>query len=529
MIVTALGSLDNTIVSTALPTISRKLNSSSQSEYSWTASIYLLTCTAVIPVTGKLTDIIGMKPMLYSGIALFVLSSGLAGSASSMKHLIAFRALQGMGRGMMRVSVQIILSNIIALQKRGLVNSIVGLTHTVSTAIGPLVGGAIVEHISWSWCFWINLPLSAITFLVVFFFLRVNQPTHSSFKEKFRTFDYLGLFLIVGGSVCILLGFSFASSRTWKSPATISLLVVGWLLLIVFGFWEIKAERIGLSPMVPPRLFKLITPSVILIGNATHSIVYYNASFYLAPYFQYVKLNSPQKAGLHMLAYAFGSALASFGCGLLLFKIRRYRLIIWCSWVMLLIGNALCIDLNVKSSQAKQVIYLLVFSLGNGGLFSTPLTALQACMTLKQTNTSTSSFSFVRDLSGTMAISLGGTIIHTEAVKRLSNVEGGERFIDLAEIGSLKDANIGDELKLSVQRAYAKAISTTFVFTSALAAVGFLSSLLIKKYTLDVKNAKEGEEKETSKSDEEGESKNDISSASSEKNPLPDNCCKSRL
>lgn len=148
---TFLGSLDSTIVSTALPTISRDLNSTSQSAYSWVGVIYLLTCTAVVPVTGKCTDIIGMKPMLYSGIALFVLSSGMCGAASSMKQLIAFRGMQGLGRGMMRVSTQIIISNIITLQNRGLANSLTGLVHSLSNALGPLIGGAIAEHTSWSW------------------------------------------------------------------------------------------------------------------------------------------------------------------------------------------------------------------------------------------------------------------------------------------------------------------------------------------------------------------------------------------
>ncbi|EOQ98743.1 hypothetical protein J056_002853 [Wallemia ichthyophaga EXF-994] len=287
LLVTFLGSLDSTIVSVSLNTISKDLNSSSQSAYSWVGTIYLLTCTVVGPVTGKMTDIMGMKPMLYSGIALFVLSSGLCGASN-----------------------------------RGLVNSLVGLVHSLSNAIGPLIGGAIAEHTSWSWCFWINLPTSAIAFTMLFFFLNVSQPPHASFKEKFNSFDYLGLILI-------------------------------------------------------------------------------------------------------------------------------------------------------------------------------------ACMTLKQTNTSTSSFTFVRDLAGTMGISLGGVIMHTEAVKRLSKIDGGQRFADMSEIASLKEADISENLRMSVQQAYSKAISTNYIFTSCVIAVGFLASLSIKKYTLDVKNIKEGEE------EEDGEEKGD--------------------
>ncbi|TIB07299.1 hypothetical protein E3P92_03919 [Wallemia ichthyophaga] len=503
LLVTFLGSLDSTIVSVSLNTISKDLNSSSQSAYSWVGTIYLLTCTVVGPVTGKMTDIMGMKPMLYSGIALFVLSSGLCGASVSMKQLIAFRGLQGLGRGMMRVSTQIIISNIITLQNRGLVNSLVGLVHSLSNAIGPLIGGAIAEHTSWSWCFWINLPTSAIAFTMLFFFLNVSQPPHASFKEKFNSFDYLGLILIVGGAVCVLLGFSLASSLSWQHAATISLLIIGWLLLITFGIWEIKAEKKGVSVMVPPRLFKSITPTAILIGCAAHSLAFYISGFYLPLYFQYAKMSTPTFAGLHVIPFAFGSSFASILYGYLLAKFKRYRPIIWFCWIFFLVGNALVINLDAKSSLAKQIVYLLVMAVGNGGLFSTPLTALQACMTLKQTNTSTSSFTFVRDLAGTMGISLGGVIMHTEAVKRLSKIDGGQRFADMSEIASLKEADISENLRMSVQQAYSKAISTNYIFTSCVIAVGFLASLSIKKYTLDVKNIKEGEE------EEDGEEKGD--------------------
>ena len=127
------------------------MQSSSQSAYSAVGIVYLLTCTVIVPVTGKFTDIFGMKPMLYSGISLFVLSSGLCGAAESMTQLIAFRGIQGLGGGMMRVSTQIIISNIITLQDRGLINSVIGLVHSLSNALGPLIGGAIVENIPWSW------------------------------------------------------------------------------------------------------------------------------------------------------------------------------------------------------------------------------------------------------------------------------------------------------------------------------------------------------------------------------------------
>lgn len=254
--------------------------------------------------------------------------------------------------------------------------------------------------------------------------------------------------------------------------------------------------------MVPPRLFKSIMPTAILIGCAAHSLAFYITGFYLPLYFQYAKLSTPTVAGLHVLPFAFGSSFFSTFYGYLLSKFKRYRPIIWFCWIIFLVGNALIINLDAKSSMAKQVVYLLVMAIGNGGLFSTPLTALQACMTLKQTNTSTSSFTFVRDLAGTMGISLGGTIMHTEAVKRLSKVEGGERFVDFSEIASLKDADVSANLRISVQQAYSKAIATTFIFTSCVIAMGFLASLFIKKYTLDVKNIKEGEEKDSGEENE---------------------------
>ncbi|KAJ7911077.1 major facilitator superfamily domain-containing protein [Mycena leptocephala] len=257
MLTAFLAALDQTIVATALPTIVAQLGGGN--DYSWVGSAYLIAAASMSPAYGKLSDIFGRKQVLYPSILIFLVGSALCGAAKSMTWLILARALQGIGGGGIQQLVQIVIGDIVALEERGTYGSFIGAMWGIAGVLGPLVGGALTDHVSWRWAFWINLPTGGLAGLMLFFFLNLNPHHGKTLWEHAREFDFVGLFLFVGGVVCLLLGFS-QSQNGWDKPATIALLVIGCVALVLGVLFENWTDR---SPIIPPRLFKTRTTGLI--------------------------------------------------------------------------------------------------------------------------------------------------------------------------------------------------------------------------------------------------------------------------
>ncbi|KAJ7209100.1 major facilitator superfamily domain-containing protein [Mycena rebaudengoi] len=235
MMTAFLAALDQTIVATSLPTIVAQLGGGSN--YSWVASAYLIASASLCPVYGKLSDILGRKLVLYPSIVIFLVGSALCGAAKSMTWLILARALQGIGGGGIQQLVQIVIGDIVSLEDRGTYGAFIGAMWGIAGVVGPLVGGALTDHVSWRWTFWINLPTGGVAGLLLFFFLNLNPHHGKPFMDHLREFDFVGLFLIVGGVLMLLLGFNQSESG-WDKPTTIALLAVGCSTLILGGIYE---------------------------------------------------------------------------------------------------------------------------------------------------------------------------------------------------------------------------------------------------------------------------------------------------
>ena len=284
-------SLDNLVVTTALPVIKHDLGASLQG-LEWTVNAYTLTFAVLLLTGAALGDRFGRKRMFLAGLALFTFGSAAAALAPSIGWLIAARATQGVGGAIVMPLTLTILSGAVAPSRRGLALGIWGGVGGLAIAIGPVVGGAIVEGISWQWIFWLNVPIGLA--LLPIAWLRLKES-----KGAQRALDLPGLGLVSAGLFGIVYGLVRGNAHGWTSLGVAGPIAAGVALVTAFIFWELRTKE----PMVPMRFFRKRAFSAANVTSLLMSFGMFGAIFLLAQYFQVVQGYSPLQAGLRTLPW----------------------------------------------------------------------------------------------------------------------------------------------------------------------------------------------------------------------------------
>ena len=404
-------SLDSTITSTAMPKIIASLGGLEY--YVWPFTVYLMTLIISAMVSGKLSDFYGSKKLLIGAIILFVFGSVLCGFSQNMIELIIFRALQGIGAGIIATVPLKIIAQMVAPRQRGKYMGIFSAAGGISTVIGPTLGGLITDSLGWQWIFFVNVPIGIIALSLLVPYLSEFGAT---IKEK--VMDYLGIITFTSALTSFLLSLTFIEYNTIISPVILdSLIVFSVIMLFGFIFAEIKAKE----PILPLSLFK---NSIFSISSGSMMIVgavMMVGSVYIPLFLQLVQGMSPLNSGTFLTPLMFGMIVASILSGQIITKTGAYKKLAIISFAIGILGMFLLSTLNTDTTILELVIYESIAGIGAGIGIPIFTVAAQNAVTKKDLGVVTSSTMYFRFLGGVIGLAVLGAVVNMTLKLNLEN------------------------------------------------------------------------------------------------------------
>lgn len=470
VLVLLLASLDQTIVSTALPTIVSEIGG--LAHLSWIVTAYLLATTVVVPLYGKLGDIYGRRIVLQGAVIIFLIGSALCGMAQNLPELIAFRIVQGLGGGGLIVTAFAVVGDIVPPRERGRYQGFFGGVFGLSTVIGPLLGGFIVDHLSWRWIFYINLPLGLFALAVINATFRPHRAPVSV------SIDYAGAALLALALSSIILIASLGSTLVAEAP--VSLMAISLLgVLSIAGL--VYVETVVADPLLPLSLFRnrafvLATAIGFIVGMAL-----FGSITLLPVYFQVVKGLDPTSAGLHLTPMMLGVFITSIISGQIISRIGRYKIFPVIGTALMTLALILLARVGLETSAAVASTYMLLLGAGLGMVMQILVMAVQNAVAYEQLGVATSGTTLFRSIGGTIGAALFGGIFAYVLEARIHAALPGvsEAVRDPNAIAAL-----AEPLRSAYLAVFVDALHPVFVTAAMIALVSFFLALAIKEVPL---------------------------------------------
>ena len=493
-----LAALDQTVVSTAMPRIIADLGGFDR--YTWVTTAYIVASTVSVPIVGRLTDIYGRKIFFIIGITVFLVGSALAGISGSMTQLIIFRAVQGLGGGVIMANSFVAIADLFPPEERGKFQGFLGVVFGLSSVIGPTLGGFITDNFSWNWIFLINVPVGLpVLLLIALLFPKITPEVEN------RKLDYAGMATLTLSVIPLLLALSWGGVQyAWASPQVIGFIAFGLAMGVAFVVIESRSD----SPIMPLEIYRNQMVAVALFATFLTGFGMFGAIIFVPLFFQGVLGASATSSGSFLTPMMLGIVFGATISGQLLSRTGgHYRVQAIIGTGLMLAGAILISTMNKDTSFARAVGYIVVIGLGLGTTFPTFTLAVQNSVPFRLMGVATSALQFYRSMGGILGLAVLGSVMTSRFASRFGEAtpESVAAALPPGQLDAIKDnpqalvdpsavdrlragldqagpdgSRMAETLLESLKSALAGAISDVFIFGAAVIGLSLIASFFLR-------------------------------------------------
>jgi EmrB/QacA subfamily drug resistance transporter len=491
-----LAALDQTVVGTAMPKVVAQLGGTN---ITWVYTSYLLASTVGVPIYGKLSDIYGRRIFFMGGMVIFLIGSALSGTSQNMTQLIIYRGIQGLGAGALMPIAQAIIGDIFPPSERGKWQGIFIAVFGLATILGPLLGGAITDHWTWRWVFYVNMPVGAVALVAA----GLTIPGRFNYRQ--HKIDFLGSIALVLWSVPLLLAVSFGGNQlAWDSWQIIALFAFAAAMLAAFIVIELRAAE----PIISPRLFKSSIFSISSVTTFLLSAGMFGAIAFLPYFVQDVLGETATNSGVVLTPMMLGFMFSSIVGGQLLSRTGRYKILALVGFVVAAVGMYLLSLMDIHTTDGELYRNMVITGLGIGVMMSLFTIVVQNAFPIQRIGEVTSTLTFFRSMGSTIGLTVLGAVLTNTftsnlqtniptalkpyvSASQLSNVgqsaSGGSSGINIQQIAAhfgQQTPLLLQQLALAVRTSFSSSLTELFLIGAGMMALCFVLTLFLREIPL---------------------------------------------